>query len=107
MERIARRSSLAETEVARQAILLAQASIPTGVADERMRHVGFYLIDKGLPQLERAAHVRGSIAGAWRGPGGHVPFLIYGGCITLLAAIGTGALVARVRGERGPPGFLR
>ena len=106
VEHIARRSSLTENEVARQAVLLAQASTATGVADERMRHVGFYLIDQGLPQLERAAHVRGSITRAWRGPGGRFPFLIYGGCIALLAAIGTVALVSRVQNDGGPRWLL-
>ena len=109
VERVARRSSLTETEVARQAVLLAQASAASsasGGADERMRHVGFYLIDQGLPLLERATHVRGSVSGAWRGPGGRFPFSVYLGSIALLATIGTGALVARVQVDGGPRWIL-
>ncbi|HEY5285431.1 MAG TPA: cyclic beta 1-2 glucan synthetase, partial [Polyangia bacterium] len=112
VEHIARRNSLAETEVARQAILLAQASRagPAGGAnagdDERRCHVGFYLIDQGLPQLERAAHVRRSMTWSLRGPGGRFPFFIYAGCIALLAAVGMVALVARVEGTGGPRWLL-
>jgi len=97
VETIARRSPLAESEVARQAIRLAQAG--TGTSDERTQHVGFYLIDQGLPQLERAAQVKGSIAGALRGPSGRFPLLIYLGGILLLASIGTGGLLARVAAD--------
>jgi len=104
VETIARRSPLAESEVARQAIGLAQAS--TGTSDERTQHVGFYLIDQGLPQLERAAQVKGSIVGALRGPSGRFPLLIYLGGILLLATIGTGGLLARVAADGEHRGIL-
>jgi len=97
VETIARRSPLAESEVARQAIRLAQAG--TGPSDERTQHVGFYLIDQGLPQLERAAQVKGSIAGALRGPSGRFPLLIYLGGILLLTTIVTGGCWARVAAD--------
>jgi cyclic beta-1,2-glucan synthetase len=106
VEQIAKHSSLSESEVARQAVLLAQASTMNKSADVRMRHVGFYLIDQGLPQLERAAHMRGSIAGALRGPSGRFPFFIYGACIVLLTAGATAALVARVHADGGPRWLL-
>jgi cyclic beta-1,2-glucan synthetase len=108
VEVIAKRSSLAESDVARQAILLAQASTTSGAVDERMRHVGFYLIDQGLPRLEQALHVRGSTARATRSTRstrksiGRFPFFIYGACMVLLSAIATGALVARVHADGGP-----
>ena len=103
VEGIARRSPLAESEVARQAIRLAQTSI--GADDERTKHVGFYLIDQGLPLLERAAHVKGSTVGALRGPSGRFPLLIYLGGVVLLTAMGTGGLVARAKAD-GEPGWM-
>ncbi|HJX51967.1 MAG TPA: glucoamylase family protein, partial [Polyangia bacterium] len=104
VETIARRSPFAESEVARQAIQLAQAGSDTG--DERTRHVGFYLIDQGLPKLERAAQVRGSVVGALRGPSGRFSLLVYLGGIVLLTAIGTASLVARVKADGGPGWLL-
>jgi cellobiose phosphorylase len=104
VEAIARRSPLAESEVARQAIELARAGSGTG--DERTQHVGFYLIDQGLPQLERAAQVKGSIVGALRGPNGRFSLLVYLGGIGLLTAIGTAGLVARVKADGGPDWIL-
>jgi len=106
VEKIARRSPLTESQVARQAILLAQAGTTSSSNDERTRHVGFYLIDRGLPQLKRAAHIRGSMMGALRGSSRHFPLSLYLGCIVLLAAIGTGCLVARARGDGGPDWLL-
>jgi cyclic beta-1,2-glucan synthetase len=106
VEKLARRSPLAESEVARQAMLLAQAGMTRGTGDARERHVGFYLIDRGLPQLERAARTRGSIAGILRGPGGRFPLFVYLGCIVLLAMIGTGGLVAQLYADGGPRWLL-
>ncbi len=71
VERIAKASRLSEGEVARKAIQLAHdgaasamanAGTPGGAGGDRAAHVGYYLIDKGVPQLERAAEVRLSIA---------------------------------------------
>ena len=54
VERLARNSAYAEQDVARAAIELAQADTVGAVAG----HVGFYLIDKGLPALEHRLGVR-------------------------------------------------
>ena len=105
VEQIARRSPLAESEVARQAILLAQAGTARSTNDERTRHVGFYLIDRGLPQLERAVHVRGSMMGALREASRRHPLFVYLGSIVLLSATGAGGLVARAR-VGGIPNWL-
>ena len=55
VEKIAKSSGLSESEVARKAIRLAQEGAAGKGGDDRAAHVGFYLIDKGLAQLERAA----------------------------------------------------
>jgi cyclic beta-1,2-glucan synthetase len=46
---------LGEAEVARKAIDLAHETAADKGSDDRVAHVGFYLIDKGLSQLERIA----------------------------------------------------
>jgi len=52
VERMARRYAVSEEDVATQAITLA--SITKGVGSSVPRHVGFYLIDGGRPQLIRS-----------------------------------------------------
>ncbi len=63
VEKIAKGSRLSESEVARKAIQLAREGAANKGSDDRAAHVGFYLIDKGLPQLERMAQVRRSASG--------------------------------------------
>ncbi|HET6681773.1 MAG TPA: glucoamylase family protein [Gemmatimonadaceae bacterium] len=54
VERLARRSGHPETTVASWAIALATRGAELG-ADPRRAHVGYYLIDDGLPELEHTA----------------------------------------------------
>lgn len=58
VERIAKRTGLAEAVVAERALALASAAEDGGGADPRRRHVGYYLIDNGCPELERATGFR-------------------------------------------------
>ncbi len=55
VERIARRSGRSEVEVADLAITMAAGGATGTTEAERRRHVGYFLIDDGLPALERAA----------------------------------------------------
>src|SRR5437762_8776998 len=91
VESLARLSSLSETEVAHKAVELAEESARQKGRDDRSAHVGFYLIDKGFPRLERAAGARRR----WKGFVGRsirkFPFTFYVGGIflfTLLATLG-------------------
>lgn len=58
VESLARHSGVAEPEVARRAVDLAAESARRNGSSDRAGHVGYYLIDKGLPVLERATKVR-------------------------------------------------
>src|SRR5208282_4969040 len=53
VEKIAKSSPRSEPEVACEAIQLAREGAARMGSDDRAAHVGFYLIDKGLEQLER------------------------------------------------------
>jgi cellobiose phosphorylase len=103
VERMARSSRLSEREVARHAILLAQQGAGRKGGDEREAHVGFYLIDKGMPQLERAAEVRRSTSDSFQRASGRFPLLLYVGTIVLLTGVFTGGLLAQayVEDEEG------
>ena len=81
--------------MAAKAIELARARASAGDAPEdRAAHVGFYLIDKGLPELERAAGVHVSIAGALRRIGSRFPLPLYLGAIAAITGALTAGLVA-------------
>jgi len=56
VERIAKRTRTEQAAVAQLAIDLARSGNGNGKADPRRTHVGFYLIDEGLPDLERAVN---------------------------------------------------
>ena len=58
IEFLARHSKLSEEEAARRAIQLAADSARHKGANNRAAHVGFHLIDKGRPMLERVVKVR-------------------------------------------------
>ncbi len=124
IERIAKHSGLPEIEVARKAIQLtheghgaeaasdggdagsgekpdANADAKTGdrAPDERATHVGYYLIDKGLPQLERSAKTRHPPGERLRRMFARAPLLFYLGAIGLLTFLFAGSLVARAAAD--------
>ena len=94
VERIAKRSPLEEEEVAKKAIELARSSAAGQGGDDRRAHVGFYLIDNGLPELERAVAVKVSIARTWRRIGERFPLAVYLGAIALITGGFTAGLAA-------------
>jgi cellobiose phosphorylase len=94
VEKTARSSKLSEGEVARKAIQLAHAGAARKGSNDREAHVGFYLIDRGLPQFEQAAEMRQSIRVALQRKNRLFPLFIYLGAITLITAIFAGGLLA-------------
>ncbi|GAB2562297.1 cyclic beta 1-2 glucan synthetase [Dyella jejuensis] len=84
VERLARSSDRAEWDVADAAVELARACAATHAVSGISAHVGYYLIDQGLPVLERAAgyryhrwmNLRRALLG--------VPLVLYVGMIVLL-----------------------
>ena len=99
VEKIAKSSLLAESEVALKAIGLAAGAAARKddrqTGDDRATHVGFYLIDKGLPQLERTVGVRLSTSGYFQRIGHALPSPFYVGLISLLTVIFTGILLEK------------
>jgi len=95
VEKIAKSSRRSESEVAREAIRLASEASAKDKSDDRTAHIGFYLIDEGLRQLEGTAGVRRSPLEALRRLSRQFPLLFYLGIITLITAIFTGSLLAK------------
>jgi cyclic beta-1,2-glucan synthetase len=90
VERIARRSEQSEREVAEAALQLArEAAARTDMEDgERARraHVGYYLVGRGLGELERAVRYRRTLTEGVRSSIKRVPLWTYLGTITAVTA---------------------
>ncbi|HEY6000989.1 MAG TPA: glucoamylase family protein, partial [bacterium] len=99
VEKLAKRGRLSEVEVAREAVRLARerAAGNDGAHgdDDRASHVGYHLIDEGLPRLEKLAQVGWSPSGALRDVTSGSPLLVYLGAITLLTAVVTGGMLVK------------
>ena len=103
VEELAKSGRLSEGDVAAHAVLLAREGKGnqdgTHGGGARASHVGYYLVDKGLPQLEARAQVRFSFSGALRKVSSRVPLLLYLGTITLMTALFTGGLLMKAHGD--------
>ncbi len=94
VERIAKESGKAETDVAGAAIRLAQASADAGGNDDRAAHVGFHLIGNGLPGLESAAGVNATPFALLANAARRFPLAIYLGGIGAITGLVTAGLAA-------------
>jgi cellobiose phosphorylase len=106
VEKIAKNSRLSEVEVAAAAIRLSHSSVADKYSSraevDRKAHVGYYLIDKGLPQLEDQAHMRLSVFGGLRKISSRFPLFLYLGSIALITTIFTGALLTQAHNDALP-----
>ena len=94
IERIARAGRLEEVDVARKAIELARMSAEGERRDGRSAHVGYYLVDHGLLELERIAAVDVSMVEACRRIARRFPLPVYLGTIAMIAGLITAGLAA-------------
>ncbi len=97
IEKTAKHSRLSESAVARAAIELAQGNAASPGSHPRAGHVGFFLIDDGLRQLQEKTEVRLSAADALRKLGARFPLLLYVGTIVLLSAVIAGGLLVKAQ----------
>lgn len=102
VEKIAKQSRLSEGEVAERAIRLAHEGATRLGGDNRTAHVGFYLIDKGLRELERTAQARLSASEAFTRAAGRFPLLLYLGAIALITLLLTGGLLMQAQASSAP-----
>jgi cyclic beta-1,2-glucan synthetase len=87
VERIAKRTRRSEEAVARQAIQLARSDLEKRGGDPRRVHVGYYLIDQGLAELEQATGYRSSLGeGVDRLVRRHPNLVFVGGVLLATAA---------------------
>ena len=104
VEKIAKRSSLSEHAVSIQTIQLAQRSKLADPSVPRKSHVGFFLVDKGLHELECATRMRKSIVAPLGRMVKKSPLLLYTGSICFIALCVTLFVLYRTS-TRGNAGF--
>jgi hypothetical protein len=109
IEKIAKSCPLSESEIALKAIGFARTEAThkddEQTGDNLPTHVGFYLIDKGLTQLERTAGVRHSTYEYLQKIGRSFPLPVYVGLIALITVIFTGSLLEKAYSD-GVPDWL-
>ena len=105
-EKIAKASTFSESEVALKAIELSRQSAARQGTGDRTAHVGFYLIDKGLPELERVAEMRHTITEIIGQSVRRTPLFTYLGAIATTTALFTAVLVSRVNSIHPPDWVL-
>ncbi|MEP6512869.1 MAG: glucoamylase family protein, partial [Parafilimonas sp.] len=95
VERIANNSSSSEQEVAAMAIQLAKESAEKNAHDQRRAHAGYYLIDKGLSELEKLVKVQLPVREIFRRIFNKTPMLFFTSGIVLLTALFSWGLAAK------------
>jgi cyclic beta-1,2-glucan synthetase len=99
VEKLAKRSDLSEADVTHAAIELAQGGVLHDPRTEVETHVGFYLVDKGLPVLEQRIVARPTTVDAWQRLIKRAPLTIYLGSIVLLTALFSWPLLVALQGS--------
>jgi cyclic beta-1,2-glucan synthetase len=105
VERIARRTKRREEEVARTAVALAAADADGGRPPGLRSHVGYYLIDDGLPALETATGYRPTFGERVHRWVLRHPNVVFGGGI-LAATVGALAAVLWLAGPAGRTAWI-
>jgi cellobiose phosphorylase len=103
IEKIARYSPRSEFDIAGHAVRLAAAQA-TG-AGQRNAHVGYYLIGKGLTQLEQAAAAKLPLMEVLRRAGKAAPLSAYLASMLLITVAVAGGIVAKAYAD-GADGWL-
>lgn len=95
VENIAKRGSKSEWEVAHLAIELARGQVSGSNPNKRLSHVGFYLVDKGLSQLEQEVGIRPILPSLCR-MGDRVRLFVHLGSIAFITLGFTAFVVAHL-----------
>ncbi|MEP6484011.1 MAG: glucoamylase family protein [Rudaea sp.] len=104
VEAVAKRSEWSEHDVAAAAWALATQAADDGNGDERLSHVGYYLIDAGLSDLEQTVDLRVPMHRFLRHPQTRV--VLYLVAIFLITVIGTTIVAFEAHADHVPNWLL-
>jgi cyclic beta-1,2-glucan synthetase len=87
IEKIAKKCDFSEPEVTSKCLELAKKGAEMNDSDDRSAHVGYYLVDKGLSQLESATKMKFTLAAICKKVLFRFPMFFYLGLIILLTTV--------------------
>jgi cellobiose phosphorylase len=93
IESIAKSSKKSETEVALKVIELATAAASNNQQDRKKKHIGYYLVDKGLKYTEKAADTKLSLYYKVKRWIGEMPVFMYLFSISLITLAGAAGML--------------
>jgi len=93
VDALAKNSSFSEAQIARTAVELAHGNAAGKGNSDPTAHVGFYLIDRGLAQLEAAVGARFPVIERVGRSIGRFPLHVYLGAILALTVVTSGSLL--------------
>ncbi|MFH1156869.1 MAG: glucoamylase family protein [Pseudomonadota bacterium] len=96
VEDVAKKSRLSEKEVAREAIGLARENAVGQQGDSRSNHVGFFLVDNGLKQLQERTGFNPSVMDRLERAGRRFSLPLYLGTILIVTALISIGLLAAI-----------
>jgi cyclic beta-1,2-glucan synthetase len=99
IEKIAKKCSFSEIEVARKSIELAIKGAELNGQEDRTAHVGFYLIGKGLPQLEHLTKTKHTLSSIGIRSVFRFPLFYYLGSIIVLTLILSWSLIEKAQSD--------
>ncbi|MGA9421893.1 MAG: cyclic beta 1-2 glucan synthetase, partial [Rhodanobacteraceae bacterium] len=105
IERVAKNNSRSELDVARAAVDLARRGAIDSGSESRRAHVGYYLIDNGLIDLQRSVGRRVALEEWPRQVPGSFPVSLYLGSIAGTAIVLTALLLAHAEAD-GATGWM-
>ncbi len=105
VEMIAKNSPLSEEKVALLAVNLSSKRAEAKGSDSREAHVGYFLVDNGLLELERSAGMQRSLRVMLRELGNRYPLFLYLAPIVLTMVLVTAGVLAQV-GAFGIAGWM-
>jgi cyclic beta-1,2-glucan synthetase len=105
VETIARNSPFSEKDVALLAVSLSSKRAEAKGFDSREAHVGYFLVDNGLPELERSARMHRSLRVMLRDLGHRYPLFLYIAPIVLITVLVIAGVLEQV-GAFGATGWM-
>jgi cyclic beta-1,2-glucan synthetase len=99
IEKIAKKCNFSEIEVAYKSIELAKKGAELNGPADRTAHVGFYLIGKGLPQLEHLTKIKDTLSSICVKTIFRFPLFFYLGSIILLILIFCWSLLEKAHSD--------